>query len=89
MPQNDYYEVLGLTKGASDSEIKQAYRRLALKWHPDKNPTKEAENKFKEINQAYEVLSDPKKKEAYDQFGHAAFEGGGFGGGGGSSWRGQ
>lgn len=83
MTKRDYYEVLGVAKGASASEIKQAYRKLALKWHPDRNPeNKEAEEKFKGINQAYEVLADSKKKEAYDQFGHAAFEGGGFGAGG-------
>lgn len=82
MPKRDYYEILGLSKSATAQEIKQAYRKLALKWHPDRNPSKEAEEKFKEINQAYEVLSDPKKREAYDQFGHAAFEGGGFGAGG-------
>lgn len=82
MANKDYYEVLGVSKSASSSEIKQAYRKLALKWHPDRNPSKDAEGKFKEINQAYEVLADPKKKEAYDQFGHAAFEGGGFGAGG-------
>jgi DnaJ-class molecular chaperone len=74
--QRDFYEVLGVTKSATEAEIKSAYRKMALKWHPDRNPDskKEAEEKFKEINQAYEVLSDPKKKQAYDQFGHAAFD---------------
>lgn len=67
----DYYEVLGVKKGATERELKSAYRKLALEWHPDKNKTKEAETKFKEINEAYSVLSDPKKKQAYDQFGHA------------------
>ncbi len=72
----DYYQTLGLEKGASPEEIKKAYRKLALKWHPDKNKSAEAEKRFKEINQAYEVLSDPQKKQAYDQYGKAAFSGG-------------
>lgn len=67
----DYYEVLGVKKGATDKELKSTYRKLALEWHPDKNKTKEAEVKFKEINEAYSVLSDSKKRQAYDQFGHA------------------
>lgn len=79
----DLYEILGLTKSASASEIKSAYRKLAMQWHPDKNKSKEAEEKFKEINEAYEVLSNPDKKAKYDQFGHAAFsQGGGFNPGG-------
>ncbi len=87
MAKRDYYEVLGLSKGASSSEIKKAYRKLALKYHPDKNPDdKEAEEKFKEAAEAYEVLSNPEKKQRYDQYGHAgmggAAGGGGFGGGG-------
>lgn len=69
----DFYEVLGVSKSASDREIKAAYRKLALEWHPDRNKTIEAEKKFKEINEAYEVLGDPKKKQTYDQVGHAAF----------------
>jgi len=82
MASKDYYEVLGLQKGASDDEIKRAFRKLAIKYHPDKNPgDKEAENKFKEINEAYQVLSDPEKKARYDQFGTA--DGAGFGGSGG------
>ncbi len=82
MPKKDYYEILGVNKNSTPQEIKQAYRKLALKWHPDKNSTKEAEEKFKEINQAYEVLADSKKRQAYDQYGHAAFDGAGFGAGG-------
>lgn len=73
----DYYEILGVSKGASEREIKSAYRKLAVKWHPDKNKSQEAERRFKEINEAYEVLSDTKKRQAYDQFGHAAFTPGG------------
>lgn len=69
----NYYETLGVPKNTTAKELKSAYRKLALKWHPDKNKSKEAEGKFKEINQAYEVLSDPKKKEIYDQVGHDAF----------------
>lgn len=74
MAQKEYYEVLGVKKGASAEDIKKAYRKLAVKYHPDKNPgNKEAEERFKEINEAYAVLSDPKKKEQYDQFGSAGF----------------
>jgi DnaJ-class molecular chaperone len=72
----DYYDILGVSKTSTAAEIKSAYRKLALKWHPDRNKTKEAESKFKEINEAYEVLSDTQKKSKYDQFGHAAFGGG-------------
>ena len=84
MAKQDYYEVLGVSRSASASEIKKAYRKMAIKYHPDKNPDdKEAEEKFKIAAEAYEVLSDPNKKSRYDQFGHQAFEGaGGFGGGG-------
>lgn len=81
--KRDYYEVLGIDKGADDAAIKKAYRVLAKKYHPDMNPNdKEAEAKFKEVNEAYAVLSDPQKKAQYDQFGHAAFEQGGGGAGG-------
>ena len=84
MEKRDYYEVLGLQKGATDAEIKKAYRQMAKKYHPDVNKEPGAEEKFKEVNEAYEVLSDPQKKANYDQFGHAgmdgAFGGGGFGG---------
>ena len=85
--KRDYYEVLGLSKGASDDEIKKAYRKLAKKYHPDMNPgDKTAEAKFKEVNEAYSVLSDKDKRAKYDQFGHAGVDpnfgagGGGFGG---------
>lgn len=82
--KRDYYEVLGLKKGASDSEIKKAFRKMAMKYHPDKNPgDKKAEEKFKEVNEAYAVLSDPDKKDKYDRFGHAGVDpNAGFGGGG-------
>ena len=80
--KRDYYEVLGVEKGADDATIKKAYRQLAKKYHPDMNPgDKEAEKKFKEASEAYAVLSDPDKRRQYDQFGHSAFEGGGAGGG--------
>jgi len=75
----DYYELLGIKKGASDSEIKTAYRKQALKWHPDRNKSPEALGKIKEINKAYEVLSDTKKREMYDQYGKDGFERGGYG----------
>ena len=86
--KRDYYEVLGISKEANQDEIKKAYRTLAKKYHPDMNPgNKEAEANFKEVNEAYAVLSDEDKRQKYDQFGHAAFDptagGGGFGGFGG------
>ena len=77
----DFYEVLGVSKSSSDAEIKAAYRKQALKWHPDRNKASDANERFKEINRAFEVLSDPKKKEMYDQYGHEAFEKGGAAGG--------
>ena len=80
--KRDYYEVLGLQKGASDDEIKRAYRSLAKKYHPDVNKEPGAEEKFKEINEAYGVLSDPDKKARYDQFGFDDPMGGGTGFGG-------
>lgn len=75
----DYYDLLGISKNASDAELKAAYRKQALKWHPDRNKEAGATEKFKEINHAYEVLNDPKKKSMYDQYGKDAFEKGGFG----------
>ncbi len=81
MAEKDYYQLLGVAKSASADEIKKAYRKLALQYHPDRNKTREAEEKFKEINQAYEVLSDSQKRQQYDQFGSAAFENGGAGAG--------
>ena len=84
--KRDYYELLGLAKGADPSAIKKAYRKLAKKYHPDTNPgDKEAEKKFKEITEAYNILSDPEKKKLYDQFGHAAFDQSGAAGGAGTS----
>lgn len=81
--KEDYYEILGISKSATAAEIKKAYRKKALQYHPDKNPgDHEAEAMFKKSAEAYEVLSDPNKRSRYDQFGHRAFEGGGFGGGG-------
>lgn len=81
--KRDYYEVLGVEKNADDAAIKKAYRALAKKYHPDMNPgDQEAEKKFKEASEAYAVLSDPEKRKQYDQFGHAAFEGGAGGAGG-------
>ena len=87
MAKRDYYEVLGVSRDASEEEIKKAYRRLARKYHPDVNKSEGAEERFKEINEAYAVLGDQERRAKYDQFGHAAFEGGadqgGFGGFGG------
>lgn len=87
--KRDYYEVLGIDKGADDAAIKKAYRALAKKYHPDMNPgDAEAEKKFKEASEAYAILSDPEKRKQYDQFGHAAFEGGAGGGFGGFDFSG-
>lgn len=72
--KRDYYDILGVSKNASGAELKSAYRKLALQWHPDRNKSADAETKFKEINEAYQVLSDAKKKQAYDQFGHTPFD---------------
>ena len=83
MTEQDYYELLEVDKNASGEEIKKAYRKMAMKYHPDRNPgDKEAETKFKEINEAYEVLKDEQKRAAYDRYGHQAFtQGAGMGGG--------
>lgn len=84
MSKRDYYEVLGVPKDASERDLKKAYRKLAMKYHPDRNPdNKESEDKFKEINEAYEILSDSEKRSRYDQYGHAGFSNGGPGGGSG------
>ncbi|HZC01676.1 MAG TPA: DnaJ domain-containing protein, partial [Gammaproteobacteria bacterium] len=90
MAKRDYYEALGLARNATEAEIKKAYRRMAMKYHPDRNPgDKGAEGRFKEVKEAYEVLADARKRAAYDQFGHAgvdasaAASGAGFGGFGG------
>jgi len=84
--KKDFYEVLGVNKAASQADIKSAYRKMALEFHPDKNKSADAEEKFKEINEAYEVLSDIQKRQAYDQFGHTAFEGGRSGPFGGNTY---
>src|SRR6202789_6067 len=86
--KRDYYHVLGVERNATAEDIKKAYRKLAVKYHPDKNPgDKAAEEKFKELGEAYEILSNPDKRAAYDRYGHSAFAsgggGGGFSGGGG------
>src|SRR5512136_251776 len=81
--KRDYYEVLGVTRGAGADEVKKAYRKLARQYHPDVNKSPDAEAKFKELNEAYEVLSDDNKRAAYDRFGHAAVDGSaGMGAGG-------
>ncbi|MGI9410030.1 MAG: DnaJ domain-containing protein, partial [Hyphomicrobiaceae bacterium] len=84
MAKRDYYEILGVDRDVGDKQLKSAFRKLAMRYHPDRNPgDAEAEQSFKDVNEAYEVLKDSQKRAAYDQFGHAAFEGGGPGGPGG------
>src|SRR5262245_61987641 len=81
MAKRDYYAIRGVSQGAGEKDLKSAFRRLAKQYHPDANPgDKNAEHKFKEINEAYEALRDPQRRAAYDRFGHAAFESGGMGG---------
>ena len=79
MAKQDFYDILGVSRDASQDEIKKAYRRLAREYHPDVNKEPDAEERFKEINEAYRILSDPDSRRQYDQFGHAAFENGGAG----------
>ena len=86
MEKRDYYEVLGVSKNATDKEIKKAYRQLARKYHPDNNKDADAEAKFKEVSEAYEVISDANKRKAYDQYGHAGVSGFGAGGYSGSPY---
>ena len=74
--KRDYYDVLGINRQATDEDIKKSYRKLAFQYHPDRNKDKSAEEKFKEVNQAYEILSDPQKRANYDRFGHAGIDGG-------------
>ncbi len=88
MAKRDYYETLGISKGSSDADIKKAFRSKARELHPDKNSgSAKAEEEFKAVNEAYDILKDPSKKAAYDQYGHAAFENGGFGNAGGGRRR--
>src|SRR5690349_14635681 len=89
MAKRDFYDILGVSKSAEADELKRAYRKLAMQYHPDRNPgDKTAEQTFKDINEAYDVLKDDQKRAAYDRFGHAAFENGGGGGPGGFGFSG-
>jgi len=88
MAKRDYYEILGVSSSCTEKELKVAFRRMAKKYHPDANrDDPEAEQRFKEVAEAYEVLKDPQKRAAYDRYGHAAFENGGGGGGWRFGWR--
>ena len=90
MEQKDYYKVLGVTKESTEKEIKKAYRKLAKEFHPDHNKSPDAEEKFNEVSEAYEVLSDDSKRKAYDQFGHAGTQGyGAYSGAGGDPFNGS
>ena len=80
--KRDYYEILGISKNANDEQIKSAFRKKALEFHPDRNKAENAEQKFKEINEAYQIISDSEKRSKYDQFGHAGISGAGAGGSG-------
>ena len=75
MSTDDYYDILGISKTTNEKDLKKAYRKLALKYHPDRNKSKDAEDKFKEISTAYAVLSNPEKRKIYDQYGHAGIDG--------------
>ncbi|HKY69703.1 MAG TPA: DnaJ domain-containing protein, partial [Gammaproteobacteria bacterium] len=87
MAKEDYYAILGVSRSASDADLKTAYRKMAMKYHPDRNKgDKTAEEKFKQATEAYDILSDPHKRRAYDQYGHAGVEPGhGMGGAGGTA----
>ena len=91
MAERDYYEILGVDKGSDEAKIKKAYKRLAMKYHPDRNADgkENSEKKFKEVRKAYDVISDPQKRSTYDQFGHAGVEQGGNGFGGGNPFGGS
>jgi molecular chaperone DnaJ len=86
MSKPDYYQTLGVERGADKNTIKRSYRRLAMKYHPDRNAgDKTSEEKFKQVQEAYDMLSDSEKREAYDRFGHNAFDGAGAGAAGGGA----
>ena len=89
MAKQDYYQTLGVARNASEADIKKAYRRLAMKHHPDRNPDKASEAKFKEVNEAYAILSDAQKRAAYDQFGHAGVDSSAAAGGTRPRWNGR